>query len=67
MTYKLRTFVCITCGAITRRNRHPDDRRECRDCGIERAAQAAREMAAKSGPAWEAWRTSNADGARNAG
>lgn len=32
-------------------------------CGLAQAADAARQMAAKTGPAWDAWLASNADGA----
>lgn len=63
MSWILRTFDCADCGAPTTRRRHPGDLLVCRDCGIERAAQAAREMANRSGPAWDAWVASNARGA----
>lgn len=56
MSYKQRTYVCVDCGAETTRLRPSVKVRVCFDCGEKRAIQAAREMAAKSGPAWEAFK-----------
>lgn len=55
MVYAVRTRNCADCGQeVTGRLPMVKDIR-CIACAITRAANAAREMAAKSGPAYDRW------------
>ena len=46
---------CIRCGKPTPRKHKQTGKRLCLECALSNAAQAAREMAAQSGPAWDKW------------
>jgi hypothetical protein len=51
----------MTVGARTRKPKR------CVDCGIKRAMDAARQMQAKNGPAYDRWRSSMARAAEKQG
>ena len=44
---------CAECGQLTAKRSSRTDAPLHAECGITRAARAAREMAARSGPAWD--------------
>lgn len=58
MPYVLRKFNCDICGEYTERMLASKDKRRCRSCGIDAMVASTRDMAARSGPAWEAWKKS---------
>lgn len=51
---------CDDCGIETFRAKRPDRPNLCTECAQNRAIVGAREMHAKSGPAWDRWLASNA-------
>ncbi len=56
MTSRYSPALCA-CGEPATRSSIQAGKRRCIDCSNAVVAQAAREMHAKSGPAWEAWQT----------
>lgn len=52
---KARLSHCLLCGAPASEDNPISTRGKCKACGIENAVQAALEMAAQSGPAWDRW------------
>jgi hypothetical protein len=48
-----RNFTCRICGVRTSGGGRKQKAKVCTDCGAATSAQAAREMHAKSGPAWD--------------
>lgn len=46
---------CQDCGTPTNRRHKTNYRPVCAECSLARAVSAARQMKAKSGPAWDAW------------
>lgn len=59
-TKKLRgrekTYACEDCGVTVTRRRQSNQRLICLDCAVYGAATSARQLAAKSGPAWDHWK-----------
>jgi hypothetical protein len=55
--------ACAECGEQVYRRRRYGRPVWCYRCAAEVAADAARQMSDKSGPVWDAWCASNADGA----
>lgn len=60
-----RMGTCLDCGKPTGKHVRSDKPEVCPECGTERMATAAREMALHSGPAWEKFLASRGpEGAR---
>lgn len=61
--YKPRPMICEDCGDTVIKVPRWDRAILCLECGLRRSESSALQMAAKRGPAWDAWLASNADGA----
>lgn len=48
-------LYCVRCGVFTRRGARISNAGLCGPCAEAAFTQAAREMAARKGPAWDAW------------
>lgn len=55
MPYALRDWTCPDCGKGHRRRGPAGTPMRCHPCSIAYAAECSRQMAAKSGPAWDTW------------
>jgi hypothetical protein len=60
----MRQIICADCGTAVKRNMKAGRARVCASCGVLRATQAALQMAARSGPAWDAFRARERLGGR---
>jgi hypothetical protein len=56
--------VCEDCGQQIVRRIRPDKPALCGDCAESRVILAAQQMAAKSGPAWDKWLSTNGPAGR---
>jgi len=56
--YVLRKFHCVLCGQWTTRKLSSKQERHCVECGLRAMVASTRDMANRSGPAWERWRAS---------
>lgn len=63
---KPRPLECSDCGQLVVKRPRYDRIIRCPECAALRIADCARQMANKSGPVWDAWLSSNADGAPGA-
>ena len=51
-----RSFECVDCGAETTRMRQSGEPLVCLDCGVDRHIAEVRQLAARKGPYYEAWK-----------
>lgn len=59
MVYAVRTRYCTGCGAEVKGRIPPAGELLCIDCAIDKARDAATQMANKSGPAYDRWLATN--------